>query len=43
MKNAKPIGTLPDGHFKLSKKTYPSIKEEKESMAVILTPLQSGV
>ena len=35
MKNSKPISTPLDGHFKPSKRLYPSIEKEKGEMSVI--------
>ena len=35
MNNSKPISTLLVGHFKLSKRLYPSTKKEKREMSVI--------
>lgn len=35
IENAKPLKTPFDGHFKLSKKIFPSTKKEKESMIVV--------
>jgi hypothetical protein len=36
MKHAKPINTPFGGHFKLSKKSCPSLNKEKENMTSIL-------
>ena len=33
MKNAKPVSIPLAGHMKLSKKMYPTAREEKENMA----------
>ena len=35
MKNSKPISTPLAGHFKLSKRLYPSTEKEKGEMSII--------
>ena len=35
MKNSKPVSTPLAGHFKLSKRLYPSMKKEKGEMSAI--------
>ena len=41
MKNSKPVSTPLVGHFKLSKRLYPSTKKEKGEMSAI--PYSSAV